>query len=60
MKQKTTKAIAKRVKRTGSGKLVHVKSAKSHLLTHKNDPTKTLIVISQADTAKVKKLAPYL
>ena len=60
MKLKTHKATAKRVQRTGSGKLVRVKAAKSHLLTHKSDPTKTLIEISQADKTRVKKLAPYL
>lgn len=60
MKLKSHKATVKRVQRTGSGKLVHVKAAKSHLLTHKSDPTKTLIEINQADKARVKKLAPYL
>ena len=60
MKLKTHKATVKRIQRTGSGKLVRVKAAKSHLLTHKNDPTKTLIEINQNDVAKVKKLAPYL
>lgn len=60
MKLKTHKATVKRVQKTGSGKLVRVKAAKSHLLSHKSDPTKTLIEINRNDLAKVKKLAPYL
>jgi ribosomal protein L35 len=60
MKLKTHKATVKRVKRTGTGKLVHIKAAKSHLLTHKNDPVKVLIEVNKSDRAKVKRLAPYL
>jgi large subunit ribosomal protein L35 len=60
MKLKTHKATAKRVKRTPAGKLLRVKSAKSHLLTHKSDRTKISLEISRSDTKKVKKLAPYL
>ncbi|MEK9156391.1 MAG: bL35 family ribosomal protein [Patescibacteria group bacterium] len=60
MKLKSHKATTKRVKATKGGKLVRVKSAKSHLLTHKNDPTKQLLEINTADKARIKKLAPYL
>lgn len=60
MKLKSHKATIKRIKRTGSGKLVHVKAAKSHLLKHKSDPTKVLIEVNKADKSRVKKLAPYL
>lgn len=60
MKLKTHKATAKRIKQTGSGKLVRVKAAKSHLLTHKTDRTKILLEINTVDKAHVKKLAPYL
>jgi len=60
MKLKTHKATAKRIKATPNGKLLRVKAAKSHLLTHKSDRTKVSIEVSKADTKKVKKLAPYL
>ncbi|OQA03184.1 MAG: 50S ribosomal protein L35 [bacterium ADurb.Bin400] len=60
MKLKTHKATVKRVKLTKSAKVVRVKAAKSHLLSHKTDRTKTLIELSPADTARVKKMAPYL
>ena len=60
MKLKTHKATAKRVKRTPAGKLLRVKAAKSHLLTHKTERTKISLEISNQDKKKVKKLAPYL
>ena len=60
MKQKTHKATAKRVKASGTGKLLRVKSAKSHLLSHKSDRTNISLAVSRADIKKVKKLAPYL
>ena len=59
MKLKTHKATAKRVKTTVTGKLLRVKSAKSHLLSHKANPTKTSLEISHSDSAKVKRLTPY-
>jgi large subunit ribosomal protein L35 len=60
MKLKTHKATVKRVKKTPAGKLLRVKAAKSHLLTHKTERTKISLVISKADNNKIKKLAPYL
>jgi len=60
MKLKTHKATVKRVKRTPAGKLLRVKAAKSHLLSHKSDRTKISLTLSKADNGKVKKLAPYL
>lgn len=60
MKLKTHKATAKRVKRTPAGKLLRVKAAKSHLLTHKTERTKISLEISNQDKKRVKKLAPYL
>jgi large subunit ribosomal protein L35 len=60
MKQKTQKAIIKRVKITPTGKILRVKAAKSHLLTHKNNPPKFDIEVSRSDKKKIKKLAPYL
>ena len=60
MKLKTHKATAKRVKASGSGKLLRVKSAKSHLLSHKTARTKISLKVSGADIQNVKRLAPYL
>jgi len=59
-KLKTHKATAKRVKVSANGKLMRVKAAKSHLLTHKSDRTKVSLSLSTSDIKKVKKLAPYL
>jgi large subunit ribosomal protein L35 len=59
MKLKTHKATAKRVKCTVTGKYLRVKSAKSHLLTHKANPPKYPLVLSKSDVAKVKKMIPY-
>jgi large subunit ribosomal protein L35 len=60
MKLKTHKATAKRVKATPTGKLLRSKSPKSHLLTHKANPTKVDLELSKADTSRVKKLVPYI
>jgi large subunit ribosomal protein L35 len=60
MKLKTHKATVKRVKSTPRGKLLRVKAAKSHLLTHKTGRTKVDIELSKNDVAKIKKLAPYI
>jgi len=60
MKLKSHKATVKRVRTSGSGKLLRIKSAKSHLLSHKSARTKISLEISRADKAVVKKLAPYL
>ena len=59
-KLKTHKATVKRVKVTGSGKIMREKAAVSHLLTHKSDRKKNPVEISKSDKARVKKLAPYL
>jgi len=58
MKLKTHKATKKRVQFTTTGKIMRVKSAKSHLLTHKLDPTKVKIEISHADRKRIMRLAP--
>jgi len=60
MKQKTHKATVKRIKISGSGKLLRVKASKSHLLSHKTDRVKTSLPVNKADIKKVKQLAPYL
>lgn len=60
MKLRTHKATAKRVKITGTGKLMRDKAAKSHLLTHKTNPTRVALELCKGDKARVKKLAPYI
>lgn len=59
MKLKTHKATIKRIKVTPAGKILRVKTAKSHLLTHKANPTKTDLLVAVADRKKVKRLIPY-
>lgn len=59
MKLKTHKATSKRVKITPAGKVLRVKTAKSHLLSHKANPTKIDLVLAVGDAKKVKKLLPY-
>jgi large subunit ribosomal protein L35 len=60
MKLKTNKSMAKRVKTSGTGKLMRSKAAISHLLSHKSNRVKVPLEISQSDRAGVKKLCPYL
>ena len=64
-KIKTRKSIAKRFKRTGSGKLMRSKVGRSHLRRRKRKRTKRLfdsyLVVEDRGTKKrVKRLAPYL
>lgn len=58
MKLKTHKATQKRVQFSKTGKIMRVKSAKSHLLSHKLDPIKVKIEVSRADRKRIKQLAP--
>tara|TARA_B110000438_G_C15502725_1_gene516403 strand:- start:177 stop:377 length:201 start_codon:yes stop_codon:yes gene_type:complete len=61
-KIKTKKAVAKRIKITGKGKLKRYQSGKRHLLEHKNTNSKRnkrkASNISSADMNKVKKTLP--
>ncbi len=59
-KLKTHKATIKRIRKTGSGKIMRDRAAKSHLLTNKSDRKKTPLEVKKADRGKIKKLAPYL
>ena len=63
-KIKTSRAAAKRFKKTGTGKLKRMKSYKSHILTKKTTKTKRNLrkaTITDATNAKVmKKILPYL
>ncbi|MEI8061232.1 MAG: 50S ribosomal protein L35 [Candidatus Berkelbacteria bacterium] len=55
-KLKTHKSTAKRFKITGSGKIMHVRAAANHLLTHKSNRLRGLVEISKNDQSRVKKL----
>ena len=63
-KMKTSRAAAKRFKKTGTGKLKRMKAYKSHILTKKSQKTKRNLrksTIADATNAKVmKKILPYL
>ena len=63
-KIKTSRAAAKRFKKTRTGKLKRMKAYKSHILTKKTTKTKRNLrkaTITDATNAKVmKKILPYL
>ncbi|MBI3596969.1 MAG: 50S ribosomal protein L35 [Nitrospirae bacterium] len=62
-KLKSHKGVAKRFKRTGTGKIKHKQTGKSHLLTHKTRSRKrhlkTSGLVSKADQQSIKRLLPY-
>ncbi|HTN42498.1 MAG TPA: 50S ribosomal protein L35 [Nitrospiria bacterium] len=62
-KLKSHKGVAKRFKRTGTGKIKHKQTGKSHLLTHKTRSRKRHLrasgLVSKADQQTVKRLLPY-
>lgn len=62
-KMKTRKAAAKRLKITGSGKVIRRKSGTKHLLSHESRKLKRSRQIDQevpkADIKKVKAMLPY-
>jgi len=61
---KTKRAAAKRVKKSGTGKLVRAKAYKSHILTKKSSKRKRGLrkgtVVSASDMKRVATLVPYL
>ena len=63
-KMKTSRAAAKRFKKTGTGKLVRSKAYKSHILTKKSQKRKRNLrkdVVMDATNEKVmKKILPYI
>ena len=63
-KMKTSRAAAKRFKKTGTGKLVRNKAYKSHILTKKSSKRKRNLrkdIVTDATNAKVmKKILPYI
>ena len=63
-KQKTSRAAAKRFKKTGTGKIVRNKAYKSHILTKKTQKRKRNLrkptVLDQTNVKSMKKILPYL
>ena len=63
-KLKTRKAAAKRFRATGTGKIVHRKAFKNHLLEHKPSDKKSrlskLAVVNERDDKNVRLMLPYL
>jgi len=61
--KKTNKSVAKRFKKTGTGKLRHSKTCRSHLLTKKGRKTKRdkfgKELSSAREIRKMKSLLPY-
>ena len=62
-KMKTHRGTAKRVKKTGTGKLKRMKAYKSHILTKKTQKRKRNLrkatLVSKADEKRLNKLLPY-
>lgn len=62
-KLKTKKSIAKRVKITGTGKILRHKSGTRHLMSSKTARRKRKLrhaaLISPADTKAIKQMLPY-
>lgn len=63
-KMKTSRAAAKRFKKTGTGKLVRNKAYKRHILTKKSTKTKRNlrqdVVVDATNVSNMKKILPYL
>jgi large subunit ribosomal protein L35 len=63
MKLKTHRGVAKRFQKTGSGKIVRRKAAKSHLLTGKSSKRKRAlkktVPVHEANAANISRLLPY-
>ncbi len=62
-KMKTRKAVAKRFKITGTGKVMHHRARKSHLLSKMGSDTKRQLKgskeIDRSDFKRVKQMMPY-
>ncbi|MEX0856370.1 MAG: 50S ribosomal protein L35 [Gemmatimonadota bacterium] len=63
-KMKTNRAAAKRLKRTGTGKLRRRKAFRSHILTKKSPKRKRRLrqaaLVSAADEKRMNRLVPFL
>lgn len=63
-KVKTSKAAAKRFKKTGTGQLKRMKAYKSHILTKKSQKRKRNLrqatLVDATNLKSMKKILPYL
>lgn len=63
-KMKTSRAAAKRFKKTGTGKLIRNKAYKRHILTKKSAKRKRNLrkatVVDATNVKNMKKILPYL
>ena len=63
-KMKTSKAAAKRFKKSGTGKLIRNKAYKRHILTKKSTKLKRAlrqdVVVDATNVKNMKKILPYL
>ena len=59
-KMKTSKAAAKRFKKTGTGKLKRMKAYKSHILTKRKRNLRKAIMTDVTNVKNMKKILPYL
>lgn len=63
-KIKTSRAAAKRFKKTGTGQLKRMKAYKSHILTKKSTKRKRNLrkatLVDKANLKAMKKILPYL
>ena len=63
-KIKTSRAAAKRFKKTGTGKVVRSKAYKRHILTQKSQKRKRNLrkatIMDQTNVKNMKKILPYL
>jgi large subunit ribosomal protein L35 len=62
-KMKTHRGAAKRVKKTGTGKLKRMRAYKSHILTKKTTKRKRRLrkpdVVAKGDAKRLHKILPY-
>ena len=63
-KMKTSRAAAKRFKKTGTGQLKRMKAYKSHILTKKSQKRKRnlrkSIIVDSTNVKNMKNILPYL
>lgn len=63
-KVKTHRGAAKRIKKTGTGKYMKMKSNKSHILTKKTTKRKRrlrkAVEVDKGNSRKLKQITPYL
>jgi large subunit ribosomal protein L35 len=62
-KMKTHRGAAKRVKKTGTGKLKRMRANKSHILTKKSQKRKRRLrkpdLVAKSDAKRIHKILPY-